>query len=74
MADFMRTTGGLLQLKSKQSVRVNYDRVVEFAKSVGVNVAAAQASGQGGATAAQSAKPAENQPMDLQTNTPEVFR
>ncbi|MCE9658258.1 MAG: hypothetical protein K8R60_06825 [Burkholderiales bacterium] len=79
MATIVRTTGGLLQLKSKQLSVRDYGRIVEFAKNLGdesvrkrleqqtqMRVHGSQSERQ-----TQSRKP---EPVDLQAVTPDVFR
>lgn len=79
MAEFIRTTGGLLQLKSKQSVNQDFSRLTNFVQLVGIAVkgggfAAGKTNPQPyTVTPVASAEP-EAKSMDLQADVPEVFR
>ena len=82
MATIVRTTGGLLQLKSKQVSVRDYGRIVEFAKKLGddsvrrrleqqTQVSVQITQSDRAAVQSQSRKP---EPVDLQAVTPDVFR
>ena len=80
MAQFIRTTGGLLQLKPKQATKKDYDRLVKFALTLGdesilKSVQTPSASKvQPRSKSVQFVVEPKKKPMDLQADMPEVFR
>ena len=81
MGTFVRTTGGLLQLKTKQVSKQDYDRIVQFALKLGDEHVRSRLTqqtklnqGQQFKSPVQATVPSKKQPVDLQAVMPEVFR
>jgi hypothetical protein len=78
MANFVRTTGGLLQLQDKKVSTADYKRIIEFARTVGDAAVRSRVEQVPGSPVArvtsQVSSARKSEPVDLQADTPSVFR
>jgi hypothetical protein len=88
MANFVRTTGGLLQLQDKQVSRADFQRIVQFARTVGDASVRSRVEQQNPVQETQNpvretsplrptvqvASVRKGEPIDLQAVIPTVFR
>lgn len=75
MSDFVRTTGGLLQLRNKTVSSADHHRIRQVAAILGLAIPSAPAapSRRGPRQQHQLPTPSWREPMDLQATLPAVF-